>query len=236
MGARASALAGEGAKRGGMGDTNTKQAIVDAFVQKVSDDSLRAVHVAKLIKELGINRNTFYYHFDSKFDVALYVFRVDLAKQLRAAFAEDELVSASVDPKRKLESIPYYVHCEVGAHTLDLGGFYKSLVRCVLERPAFYRSLFDFALLEFRLCFEGLYRPAVIEDLKFVLGGRYLPQGVFDFFADYYTRYLFQLPEYFLRHSSSVEEMFDDKVNPYWNIPYETLTQALQAHVVYRPR
>ena len=219
-----------------MGETNTKQAIVEAFIEKVSTDSLRGVHVAKLIKELGINRNTFYYHFDSKFDVAMFVFRNDLARQLRASFSEEELIDAPVDERRKLESLPYYVHCEVGARTLDLGGFYKALVRCVLERPSFYRSLFDYSQIEFRMCFEGLYRPAVIDDMKFVLGGRYLAQSVFDYFVDYYTRYLFQIAEYFLRHCASADEMLDEKVNPYWNIPYETLSQALQSHVVYRPR
>lgn len=219
-----------------MVDTNTKQTIVNAFIDKVSVDSLRGVHVAKLIKELGINRNTFYYHFDSKFDVALYVFRVDLAWQLRETFPADELISLPVDTKRKSETLPYYIHCEVGAHTLDVSGFYKAIVRCVLGRPSFYKSLFDFSQLEFRMCFEGLYRPAITSDLKFVLGGRYLPQSVFDYFVDYYTRYPFQIAEYYLRHSSVAEEMLDDKVNPFWNMPYETLSRALQSHVVYRPR
>ena len=40
-----------------------KQKIVDAVVDITEASSMRSVHIAKIIKELGINRNTFYYHF-----------------------------------------------------------------------------------------------------------------------------------------------------------------------------
>lgn len=219
-----------------MSEANKKKVIVDTFIEQVESGSLRSVHIAKLIKELGINRNTFYYHFESKYDVALYVFRCDLARELRASFPEAVLVSKPLGERRGAACLPYYVRVEVGARTLDLSGFYKALVRCVLGRPHFYGSLFDAMQPEFRACVDALYRPVVEEDIKFILGGRYLPDCVFDYFADYHTRYIFHIAAYYSKHGSIAREMLEDKVNPFWNMPYEALSHELQNHAVQRPR
>jgi AcrR family transcriptional regulator len=219
-----------------MSEANKKTLIVDTFIDQVESGSLKSVHIAKLIKQLDINRNTFYYHFDSKYDVALYVFRRDLAPELQAGFPESELVSKPLSNKRSSVQLPYYIHREVGARTLDLSGFYKAIVRCILNRPHFYGSLFDVSQTEFRAYIEMLYRPAVEDDIKFVLGGRYLPDCVFDYFADYHTRYIFHIAQYYSKHMSTAREMLEDKINPFWNMPYEALSHELQTHAIQRPR
>lgn len=213
-----------------------KQAIVDALIASVEAGSLRSVQVAKLIKELGINRNTFYYHFPSKYDVALYVFRSDLAQILTESFPEYELVSSPLDNDPESESLPFYVHREIGARTLDFGGFFKALVRCVLARPQFYGKLFERRESEFRMLVYELYRPAVTKDLEFVLGGRYLPPSTFEYFCHHYTHLVYETAEYYLKHTQDAEAMLDDAVNPFWNMPYESLVYCLQTHTVRRPR
>ena len=215
---------------------SAKQAIVDAFVEKVEAESLRSVQVAKLIKELGVNRNTFYYHFPSKYDVALHVFRTDIAARLAAAFPESELVYAPASQGPDAEDLPFYVHREIGARTLDFGDFFKELVRCVLARPAFYANLFNRKEPEFKALVDGLYRPAVRKDLEFVLGGRYLPPSTFHFFECKYTDLVYETAEYYLKHTLDAESMLSDAVNPFWNMPYESLVHSLQMHTVNRPR
>jgi len=219
-----------------MAGISAKQAIVDAFIDKVEASSLRAVQVAKLIKEINVNRNTFYYHFPSKYDVALFVFRTDLASYLEDAFPQGELLYAAIDPQPDSEQLAYYVHREIGARTLDFGGFFKVLVRCVIDRPLFYGKLFDSTEREFRALVDGLYRPAVRKDLEFVLGGRYLPSCTFDLFLTKYTDLIYETAEYYLKHSRDAENMLEDSVNPFWNMPYEALVYELQAHTVNRMR
>lgn len=219
-----------------MAANQTKQAIIDAVVAKVEAESLRSVQIAKLIKELDINRNTFYYHFTSKYDVAFYVFRTDLAQALVEAFPADELVSAPLSSDPESVQLPYYIHREIGARTLDFGDFFKTLVRCTLARPQFYSKLFDYRESEFRLLVNELYRPAVESDLKFVLGGRYMPQSTFDFFCHKYTRLVYETVAYYLKHSRDAEAMLSDAVNPFWNMPYESLVHSLQMHAIRRPR
>ena len=219
-----------------MGTNPTKQAIVDAVIARVEEESLRSVQIAKLIKQLGINRNTFYYHFASKYDVALFVFRTDLAQALAASFPEHELVYAPVGNEPDSEELPFYVHREIGARTLDFGDFFKTLVRCVLERPQFYSKLFERRESEFRTLVYGLYRPTVESDLKFVLGGRYLPPSTFEFFCHKYTHLVYETAEYYLKHTRDAEAMLSDSVNPFWNMPYESLVYSLQMHTIRRPR
>lgn len=219
-----------------MAGISAKQTIVDTFIDKVEAGSLRTVQVAKLIKEIDINRNTFYYHFPSKYDVALYVFRTDLAQYLEASFPEDELLFAPVSTQPGSEQLAYYTHREIGARTLDFGGFFKALVRCVINRSSFYGKLFDSSEREFRSLTDALYRPAVQKDLEFVLGGRYLPSCTFDLFLTKYTGLVYETAEYYLKHSRDAERMLEDTVNPFWNMPYEALVYELQMHTVNHVR
>ena len=214
----------------------TKQAIIDAVIAKVEAESLRSVQIAKLIKELNVNRNTFYYHFASKYDVAFFVFRTDLSQALVEAFPEEELICAPFGIGPDLEQLPFYVHREIGARTLDFGDFFKTLVRCVLTRPKFYKKLFDRRESEFRTLVDELYRPAVVNDLRFVLGGRYLPPSTFELFCHKYTGLVYETAEYYLKHSRDAEAMLNDAVNPFWNMPYEALVHSLQTHTIRRPR
>ncbi len=216
--------------------TNAKQVIVNEFIARVEAGSLKAVHVSKLIKELGINRNTFYYHFTSKYDVAMYVFRTDLARELTEAFPKEELVYSPVDAKNGAEELPFYTHREIAARTLDSGGFYKALVRCLLKRQAFYHGLFDRQEPEFLTLIDSLYRPAAQSDLEFILGGRYLPEPTFELLVTLISSQVPSIARYYLLHSRDAELLLDDKVNPFWNITHETLLHELQNHPINRPR
>ena len=219
-----------------MAKTAAKQAIIDAFIARVESESLRSVQVAKLIKELKINRNTFYYHFPSKYDVAFYVFRQDLAGELAQTFPKSELLYAPIGTGFEEENLPFYVHREIGARTLDFGDFFKALVRCVLARPSFYGKVFERRESEFRSFVYQLYRPAVEKDLDFELGGRYLPPSTLEWFRDMYTHLIYDTAEYFLKHSRDAKSMLDDAINPFWNMPYEALVHELQVHPVNRMR
>ena len=219
-----------------MTTASAKQLIVDAFIERVEEGSLRSVQIAKLIKELGVNRNTFYYHFTSKYDVALYVFRVDLARELANSFPAYELVNAPLGNDSKSGELPFYVHREIGARTLDFGDFFKALVRCVLARESFYRKLFDRSESEFRSLVFELYQQSVASDLEFMLGGRYLPPPVFEYFRHRYTELIYDTAAYCLRHSRDGRAMLDGAVNPFWNMPYEALVNAIQTHPIKRPR
>lgn len=192
------------------------------------------MRVADLIEELGINRNTFYYHFSSKYDVALWALQEDLASELEATFQQSELMCLP-DGKAKESRIPYYVHVENGAHALDESGFLKALVRCTLRRKDFYRKLFNTQEYEFSRCFLSRYYPAVEQDVKFVLGGRYMPPETIQYLANLGARTMLITVEFNLNVSKD-DRMLDEKINPFWNFFHEALSAAVTNHPINRYR
>ena len=210
--------------------------IIDYIITATEASSLDSVHISKLVKELNINRNTFYYHFDSKLDVALYVFRVDLAKTLTERVPQDYLIEAELPLRPRPKSLPYYMHREIGARLLDNSDFLKALVYCVTARPLFYRKLFTVNEPEMKTRIFELFRPAVEDDVRFVLSGRYMPRETFDFLVSQQLENLYQLPCYHLANPSSSECLLDDAMNPFWNYPYEMLMTELQEHPIKKPR
>lgn len=219
-----------------MSASSIREKIIDYVIETTEASSLSSVHVSKLVKELGINRNTFYYHFDGKYDVAMYVLRHDLAKMLRKNVPESYLLESPVLLKPKSEKLPYYMHREIGARLLDHGAFFKSLVYCVQERSHFYRKLFSPSEQEFKIKVFELFRPAIEEDLRFVLGGRYMPPDTFDYLIAQQLESLYQIPCYHLANPTASKNLLDDSLNPFWNYQSETLMMELQQHPIRKPR
>lgn len=219
-----------------MSAVTVREQIIDYVIETTESSSLGNVHVSKLVKELEINRNTFYYHFDSKLDVAIYVFRTDLAKVLTARIPQDYLIETELPLKPRPKSLPYYMHREIGARLLDHSEFFKSLVHCVTSRPQFYRKLFTMNEPEIKTRVFELFRPAIENDVRFVLGGRYMPRETFDFLVSQQLESLYQLPCYHLANPSSSQNLLDDSLNPFWNYSHETLMTELQNHPIKKPR
>lgn len=218
-----------------MAKKNKRQDIADTIVRITEQSSLKDVHVAKVIKELDINRNTFYYYFESKYDVVMFVFLQDLDRRLREAVAESELVFTDIAQGGK-ETFAFYFHREIAARTLDFSDFFRVLVQCVMEKPTFYSKLFNENEHEFKLRIHALYKPVVESDLRFIVGGRYMPQETFDLLLSLYVSFIYFIPSYHLANPSSSEALLDARINPFGNMPHEALVHALHKHPITRLR
>jgi AcrR family transcriptional regulator len=215
---------------------NMKQQIIDAVVDATISSTLRNVQITKIVKTLNINHNTFYYHFGSKYDVALWVFRHDLAQELRSNIPAQELIGSPLENEAKNAPLPYYMHREIGARLLDHGVFFKSLVRCVMQKPLFYGKLFNDKEPEFKIRIYDLYRSAIEDDIRFILDGRYMPEETFDFMVSMQLDDIYRIPAYHLAHSFDSKHLQDDTLNPFWNLSYELLTGGLQKHPINKIR
>ena len=83
---------------------------------------------------------------------------------------------------------------------------------------------------------DTLYRPAVENDFKFVLDGRYMPKETFDYLVSRYLDDISFIPSYHLANSTASAQLLDERINPFWNLPYEILPPVLQKHPINRLR
>lgn len=210
---------------------DTKQEISDEFVAMVKKTSLSQVRIADLIANLEINRNTFYYHFTSKYDVALWKLRSDLARELRNILPESRLISTPLKEDSK-EILPYYVHVETGARMLDCSPFLKALSQCVLSDVAFYRKLFNKREIEFLTQVELLWEPMFYNDISFVLDKRYMPETTQRMLAKTSINCVLTFIIYLLENPNKAEILLNDELNPFLNFVLESLHFAIQKHPI----
>lgn len=216
-----------------MAKRDTRQLIADAFVDAVRESSLSRVRIADLIEQLGINRNTYYYHFSSKLETALWVFRRALDEKLRASLPEDQLIALPFS-KRIPQNLALYSHVEIGARTLDASLFSKALMDCVAQDAEFYRKLFTMMEPEFLSAMEHLYYPLVENDVKFILDGRYMPPETLQMVATLSVRQILNSTEFFLQHPGIQSQLLDARMNPFGNALQESLFEIIQAHPINR--
>ena len=69
----------------------TKQAIETAFLQLLNEKPLNKISVRDIVEKCGINRNSFYYHFQDIYEVLELICRYDLVDQI--AYREEESFS-----------------------------------------------------------------------------------------------------------------------------------------------
>ena len=59
------------------GTHDTKQAIASALIELCEQKDFRKISVQDITKKVGLNRQTFYYHFTDKYDLLRWIYRHD---------------------------------------------------------------------------------------------------------------------------------------------------------------
>ena len=216
--------------------SNSKLDITKAFIADVEQKGLAGVRITELVDELGLNRKTFYYHFDSKYELAMRIFLMDLGKSLRENFGGRNIVFVDVVAGKKQEE-PYaaYVRIEEAAHAYDTSGFLKAAAQAVLSRRRFYEKLFSEKEIGFLQVFEEVYRPIVNQDIRRARGGRFLPQQAIDLLVEIgLSTYVTQIR--FMCRDDAARSMLDETTNPFWNFYQEALVTGIREHPLARKR
>lgn len=214
----------------------TKQNIAERFRRKAHERGVDRVRIADIVDDMGINRNTFYYHFANKYEVAIYLFRRDLDAQLRTMLPDAELVSSSHLENDPGNGLAFYTHRESGARTLDQAQFITAVLNCVSSDRPLYKPLFSARATEFTDYVQALWRGAIEDDIDFMLSGRYMPPEVKGMLAHTSVASLMGLVEFHLANPSHAAALADERTNPFHNYLAESLYAAIQAHPINRPR
>jgi AcrR family transcriptional regulator len=168
----------------------TKLQIAEAFVQLVEELGLERVFVSNIVERLGKNRKTFYYHFEDKQELIIWLFRYELGCALQERYDNDLLVFEHYDKLdgRSYQAYPYYTCIKNSAHTLDSSGFFEVLCRTFEARRGYYQAvLAEDDIYSLRAYLGRLYTPALTADIRFMLGNRSLGADYVRFLAEFYT-------------------------------------------------
>ena len=208
---------------------NARDLIVAAFRTRMRTTPFAKLRVSDLIKELGLNRNTFYYHFSGKGDLALFAFREDLDRRLRTIAPERELLTQGPgdDP---FAGLAFYASVETGAHTLEHGAFVRCLLGCIRDDTLLYRNLLTDRGQELACSLRALWNFALLRDIDFILAGRYMDDRVKTLLAHQEAIGLIGLARYATNHPDVVDALIDDRINPFCNYAMESIHNAIQKH------
>ena len=151
-----------------MAQNEMKATIGKALRQRVCAASLSKARVSDITDSLKINRNTFYYHFSNKFEVAEWTFLAHLSDELSNRLPARQLVTCRFPASGGDDcELAFYSHVETGARTLDFEEFFHGLITCLLADRTYYSRLFNAQEPEFTQWATELWAGAVAADIDF---------------------------------------------------------------------
>ncbi len=161
--------------------------IADTFVSLCDEMPLKKVSISDIVERTGKNRKTFYYHFENKDYLIMWIFRYDLGQILRQHFPESVLLYEQ-SPENSLARFPYYIIQKSNVRSLDHSEFFECFSETLEKRRKFYtQALYDNGPCSLRNYLYDLYLPALKNDVYLILANRYLPQENIQFLAEFYT-------------------------------------------------
>lgn len=101
---------------------NTKTAIANALKQKMKNKPFQKITVSELIKECGINRNTFYYHFEDIYALLKWTFEheaIEIVKNFDLIVDNEEAISFVLDYVEKNDYILNCAYDSIGRDELS---------------------------------------------------------------------------------------------------------------------
>lgn len=216
-----------------MSAPDTKVLIANTFIGMVTERPYEKVRISGLIEACQVSRTAFYYHFPNKVSIAMWIFRTDLTHALQNNLPASKLITCPVD-ERQEDELPYYVHDEMGGHALDATDFFVSLSECLLKNVALYKSLLMDPSHEFCTQITLLYTPAIIDDLAFMLGSRYLPEQTKGMLIELSVAHIINFIRFIVFRINPDETTNRQAITPFCNYLHESLYNALRAHPMQR--
>ncbi len=96
----------------------TKKHIMESFKKLTLHTPFYKISTLDVVKLSGINKNTFYYHFDDKYDLIRAIFRIEFGEMLLETFNRDMLVFSD-EKTDKYSEMPYYLNARNRKDNLD---------------------------------------------------------------------------------------------------------------------
>lgn len=200
---------------------NVLLSISQAFLELCEEKPLKKISVSDIVDKAGKNRKTFYYHFENKEHLIIWIFRYDLGQVLTQHFPESVLVYEK-DNGDPVARFPYYITQKSGVRSFDHAEFFQCFAQVLEGRKRFYAQAFESCEPNsLKNYLYQLYTTMLKRDINFILANRFMPQRNIDFLAEFYTSAFL---DYFVRKTSTMGPSRGfDNIEPFGNIIHDTL-------------
>lgn len=199
---------------------STMLTFVDAFVELCNEMPLRKVSISDIIERAGKNRKTFYYHFENKDHLIIWVFRYDLGTVLKSRFSESILIYEDL-ALTTTSRLPFYIRQKSGIRSLNHSEFFGCFAEVLESRRNFYRqALVETGPGSLHNHLFDLYVEAFKRDIDLMLSNRYLPKREIEFLAEFYTSGFLA---YFIRRCSQTSLPLTGSAGSFANIIHSSL-------------
>lgn len=203
-----------------------KKRIAECFIKLVakSPDPRERVSVTAIVRELGVDRKTFYNHFDNTTDLVIWIYRYDLAdvlKERKFFIAElDYPVEGLCD---KYSDLPCYARFIDGNGFLHQGTFFREQYLMLSRRDEYYRVLFAYpCYIDFYKYVISLTVPMFKKDALIMLGeGRSMPESALNFLAEYHAIGVWGRVLYYYSHRR--QSVPEENLDSFWNYAHKTM-------------
>ena len=217
----------------GKASESTKQDIAGCFMGLVaaSPNPRRRIDVTALVRELGVDRKTFYNHFDNTADLAIWIFRTHIARMLLGPeFYHAELDYPDPALHDKYADMPCYARFrKPGGSTLDQGIFFQAQCKVLNEHDEYYRRIFSYpCYMDFHRYVELLTIPLIRTDIQVMLGPqRTMPDEALDFLSEYHAAGIWGRVRLYYTYKN--QPIPTRGLDLFWNYAHESIRATLDA-------
>ncbi|MCI8416801.1 MAG: TetR/AcrR family transcriptional regulator [Lachnospiraceae bacterium] len=113
----------------------TKMAIVETFIQLLNEKPLDKITVKEIVDNCGINRNTFYYHFEDIHGLLVYILNAEADKVIAEHASVESLEEGFIAAAKfalKNKRAAYHIYYSVSREELER--YLNSVAQEVMER------------------------------------------------------------------------------------------------------
>lgn len=209
-----------------------KRRIAECFTKLVVDapNPRVRISVTEIVNTLGIERRSFYNHFENTTDLVVWIFRRELADILsNDEFSDAELMYSAESSGDKYHALPFYARITDARGNIDESRYFQALCKMLNERHEYYRRILSFpCYLDLYSYIIDLHLPVFLADIEAMVGPeRSLAPEVAEFLAEYHAIGIYgRLPYHF---SSKKRAIPMENLSPFWNYGHMSIQATIEA-------
>ncbi|MBR5260524.1 MAG: TetR family transcriptional regulator [Eggerthellaceae bacterium] len=210
---------------------STKSRIANCFIQLVVEltDPRKRVSTTDIVKSLGMDRKSFYRHFENTSDLVIWIFRSELAEILSSPeFESHHLECPDPSLHDAYPDLPFFARAPLIDGKIDQSTYSKAICTMVNGKPEYYKRILTYpCYLDFYYYLLSLFQPSIKSIIELLIGPDHtMPDEEIAFLSEYHTvAYIGRLQYWYVMKRSVLPE---DNLERVWNYSCDALKETIE--------